>query len=255
MQKMPQLRCRPAGRPVRLRHGSHHTYAPNRAHPSGENARQPIMNLKQKRKAAVDSAQAIITKAPAAAWDLTADERRQLEAKAAQFEALSKTIDEADRDGDLISKMNALGGDLPRGRPGHRSSLLQGRGGQGPPDLGGQRSQREGPDRRRLPDHRDRGPAADRAVGTPRRQPARSPPARVVAENFSYLRQTVRTNNAAPVATGALKPTSISTLARVESRLRVIAHLSDRSRSTGSRTLCPSASLWSPRRSAVFVTR
>lgn len=44
---------------------------------------------------------------------------------------------------------------------------------------------------------------------------------------FSYLRQTVRTNNAAPVADGAVKPTSIFTFAEVEDRCRVIAHLSE----------------------------
>lgn len=43
---------------------------------------------------------------------------------------------------------------------------------------------------------------------------------------FAYLRQTVRTNNAAVVAQGAKKPTSIYTLARVDDRVRTIAHLS-----------------------------
>ncbi|WP_146031804.1 phage major capsid protein [Arthrobacter sp. AFG7.2] len=45
--------------------------------------------------------------------------------------------------------------------------------------------------------------------------------------SFSFLRQTVRTNNAAPVADGALKPTSVYSLAEVEDRVRVIAHLSE----------------------------
>ncbi|KPC79533.1 phage major capsid protein [Streptomyces sp. NRRL S-4] len=44
---------------------------------------------------------------------------------------------------------------------------------------------------------------------------------------FSYLRQTVRTNNAAVVAPGAKKPTSVYTLARVDDRVRTIAHLSE----------------------------
>jgi hypothetical protein len=43
----------------------------------------------------------------------------------------------------------------------------------------------------------------------------------------SYLRQTSRTNNAAPVAEGALKPTSLYGLSRVQEEARVIAHLSD----------------------------
>ncbi|WP_164202923.1 phage major capsid protein [[Micrococcus luteus] ATCC 49442] len=45
--------------------------------------------------------------------------------------------------------------------------------------------------------------------------------------SFSFLRQTVRTNNAAPVPDGALKPTSVYSLAEVEDRVRVIAHLSE----------------------------
>lgn len=44
---------------------------------------------------------------------------------------------------------------------------------------------------------------------------------------FSYLRQTVRDNKAAPVADGALKPTSLYTFEEVEDRYRVIAHLSE----------------------------
>ncbi|WP_405645892.1 phage major capsid protein [Streptomyces sp. NBC_00019] len=44
---------------------------------------------------------------------------------------------------------------------------------------------------------------------------------------FGYLRQTVRTNNAAPVARGALKPTSVYTWERIDDRTRTIAHLSE----------------------------
>lgn len=44
---------------------------------------------------------------------------------------------------------------------------------------------------------------------------------------YSYLRQTVRTNNAAPVAVGAVKPTSVMTLTRVNGTLETVAHLSE----------------------------
>lgn len=50
-------------------------------------------------------------------------------------------------------------------------------------------------------------------------------PAMQTSVEFAYLRQTTRTNNAAPVARGALKPTSTYEIDRVEDRLRVIAHL------------------------------
>lgn len=44
---------------------------------------------------------------------------------------------------------------------------------------------------------------------------------------FGYMRQTVRTNNAAPVARAALKPTSVYTWERIDDRTRTIAHLSE----------------------------
>ena len=44
---------------------------------------------------------------------------------------------------------------------------------------------------------------------------------------FAYMRQTTRTNNAAVVAESALKPTSVYTVTRVESKLEVVAHLSE----------------------------
>ena len=44
---------------------------------------------------------------------------------------------------------------------------------------------------------------------------------------YGYLRQTSRVNRAAPVARGALKPTSDLEIERVEQELQVIAHLSN----------------------------
>jgi HK97 family phage major capsid protein len=44
---------------------------------------------------------------------------------------------------------------------------------------------------------------------------------------FEYFRQTVRTNNAAPVADSGLKPTSVVTTTAVTDRARVVAHLSE----------------------------
>lgn len=42
-----------------------------------------------------------------------------------------------------------------------------------------------------------------------------------------YLRQTTRTNNAAPVAEGGVKPTSVYTVSQVDGSLHVIAHISE----------------------------
>ncbi|MBF6233432.1 phage major capsid protein [Nocardia farcinica] len=44
---------------------------------------------------------------------------------------------------------------------------------------------------------------------------------------YTYLRQTARTNNAAPVAMGATKPTTVLGLTEVEAELHVVAHLSE----------------------------
>lgn len=45
--------------------------------------------------------------------------------------------------------------------------------------------------------------------------------------SFGYLRQTVRTNNAAEVATGTLKPVSTFTLERVNDTVKVFAHVTE----------------------------
>ena len=46
-------------------------------------------------------------------------------------------------------------------------------------------------------------------------------------DGFSYVRETARTSNAAVVAKGGLKPTSSSTIDRIEDRCRTVAHLSN----------------------------
>lgn len=53
------------------------------------------------------------------------------------------------------------------------------------------------------------------------------PVTQVTAPTFTYLRQTTRTNNAAPVAPFGLKPTSIYGLTQYDGKLRVFAHVSE----------------------------
>jgi HK97 family phage major capsid protein len=52
-------------------------------------------------------------------------------------------------------------------------------------------------------------------------------PAVVVSPVYRYMRQTTRTNNAAPVASGAQKPISVYGLTPTEGRLHVLAHVSE----------------------------
>lgn len=49
----------------------------------------------------------------------------------------------------------------------------------------------------------------------------------VPGNEYSFVRQVVRTNNAAPVADGATKPTSVYTYQEVSGQVQVIAHLSE----------------------------
>lgn len=49
----------------------------------------------------------------------------------------------------------------------------------------------------------------------------------IPGNEFEYLRQSTRTDNAAAVADGATKPTSVYTLASIQDRARVYAHLSE----------------------------
>jgi HK97 family phage major capsid protein len=63
-------------------------------------------------------------------------------------------------------------------------------------------------------------------------QPATSllsvlPVTQQISPQFSYIRQSVRTNAAAIVAEGAVKPTSTYTVVRIDDKLDVIAHLSE----------------------------
>lgn len=53
-------------------------------------------------------------------------------------------------------------------------------------------------------------------------------PRLVETDQYSFLRETVRTHAAAPVATGALKPTSVYSVARLDATVKTIAHLSER---------------------------
>ncbi len=52
-------------------------------------------------------------------------------------------------------------------------------------------------------------------------------PLRIVTPSYAFLRQSVRTLNAAPVAPGGTKPTSTVSVQSVENRLRVVAHISE----------------------------
>lgn len=67
------------------------------------------MDLEKKRAEVIASAQGIIQGAKAAARDLTADERTQLEAKRAEVEDLTRKIEQAAADASLMKQFDAFG--------------------------------------------------------------------------------------------------------------------------------------------------
>ncbi|MFC9838962.1 phage major capsid protein [Rhodococcus sp. NPDC127530] len=65
------------------------------------------------------------------------------------------------------------------------------------------------------------------ALGKPAQSLLDVLPVQIRAPKYTYLRQSTRTNNAAPVADGGTKPTSVLGLIQVDAELRVVAHLSE----------------------------
>lgn len=188
------------------------------------------MNIKAQRRHAIEAAQALIAKARAESRDLTSSERSELQAKHDEVMDLTRRIEAAEKGDDLVAQMDKLAvGSGLLGKDGRDTGTLSFKGvaekvlhtAEGSP--------------RRIKSLIAAGSQTVETVGQPLVAQWERPvgdllqvlPSKQVPENFSYLRQTVRTNNAAPVAVGALKPTSVFTLARVESKLRVIAHLSE----------------------------
>jgi Phage capsid family len=53
------------------------------------------------------------------------------------------------------------------------------------------------------------------------------PTVRIESDKAQFVRQSVRTNNAAPVAAGGTKPTSVFTIERIEAPVRTIAHVTE----------------------------
>ena len=187
-----------------------------------------MTTLREQQRAAVKAAQGIIGQAQRERRQLTSTEQAALSQKNADVQRLAALIEESDADAKLMKSLEALGS--TRGGNGDLSTALSFKG----------VADRilHGPDGDEPRNIKSLIAAGSQAVETTdvgltvlkERPPVsfmESIPAEEVAENFSYLRQTTRTNNAAPVAAGGLKPTSIFTLTRVEGRLRVVAHISE----------------------------
>ncbi len=181
------------------------------------------MNLKAQRAAALKAAQDIVKKAQAEGRDLSADEQQTLASKTSEIEDLDRKIKSAD----LVSRIGALPGTDTGSSSGASTKSAWAR------DVASRITEVVG-------DHGvkaittggiDIPQVISPAVTTPALKPNRLlellTTKTLDGNEFEYLRQTVRTNNAAVVADNATKPTSVYTFEEASGRARVIAHLSE----------------------------
>lgn len=203
------------------------------------------MNLKQQREAAIAAAQQIVDRAKAAGRDFTESEQAETKGHFAEAERLAALIDRAEKSAALVT---AIGGLEPNevswSHDGYQPAGLSA--GAKVLALTGTAAKVHA------------GQIASKALGTTggfgtkavletgsvvTPVPLQSGiieqgkvPASLLemlpvtvrsGPTYRYLRQTARTNNAAIVAAGGTKPTSVFTIEEVDGKLEVFAHLSE----------------------------
>lgn len=181
------------------------------------------MNLKTQRAATVQAAQDIVAKAKAENRDLTKTEVDQIEAHVAEVKSIDKKI-EGQATMDAIGKLWA-GEDT-----GRKHLALIGRGAKAAAHAivegmvdGTKALVPAGTVTTTVPTL-ETITETGRPLGTLLEA---LPLVQHATPTYRYLRQTARTNNAAPVAVGGTKPTSVMSLTPVDSALTVIAHMSE----------------------------
>jgi HK97 family phage major capsid protein len=188
------------------------------------------MNLKEQLAALQKAMAAIVAGAKSAGRDLTASEISDLEAKADQALDLKAKIDHAAKSDELIARLGAMPGDGAESAPGKSANwgeiaaeAMQKRAGEyGIKALIG--TTVDTPAVITNPVLLPEVPTSvlDLIPTSPFQQNGTD-----TTNTFTYARQTTRTNNAAAVADGGQKPTSIYTFTEIEDRLRVYAHVSE----------------------------
>jgi HK97 family phage major capsid protein len=202
------------------------------------------MNLKQKRAELMAKAQQTIDGAKAAGVELTTEEAAAIEGLIAEIKTIDDKLAEQLKGDQLLSALGVITGGEP--------------GGSVDPSTGEPKSGRKGyldvsaKSFAGLADRAARGMLFDNTFGQKALLPAgqtvvsvqvrpeiatsAKPMSELLAllpavtqssPVFRYLRQTDRTNNAAVVAPGALKPVSTYGLTPIEGQLQVIAHVSE----------------------------
>lgn len=181
---------------------------------------------------AAKAARVIAEKAENEGRPMTSTERAEFDAKFTEATEAKAAADRAKKDADVFAAMDKLTRDIGGAKsPGTASAWAKDaaeRITKAMPEVGGQKALVSGSIG--VPNVIDPNVVRIGTVPTAILDLLPMRPADSVGEGgntFSFLRQTVRTNNAAVVADGALKPTSVFTLAEIEDRFRVIAHLSE----------------------------
>lgn len=171
--------------------------------------------------------------------ELTTEESDLIEKHLTDADQLSKTIEAHTKSADILARLNAMaprdtdlrpdGASPAPGKPGDGQRLTFGKGmaaGLTAKILGDTGTKALAPSGATVVNQEFKPDPV--ALG----KPALSlldllPVVQHTTQEFAYLRQTVRTNNAAVVAAGDVKPTSVYSVERVEDSLDVIAHLSE----------------------------
>lgn len=193
--------------------------------------KENLMNLRQKREAAYKAAQAIIDGASAAGRDLTSSESSETKRLIEEVKEFDGQIARAEEQGKLIEQFSTRGpstdgekGFLSLAGSGSKaiaSNLAKGM--TGTNSRGQKALLPSGESVTTVPILAE----SPIALGRPAVSLFDALPSVVVPREYGYLRQAVRTNNAAPVEPGDTKPTSIYELERISSHLVVIAHVSE----------------------------
>lgn len=191
--------------------------------------------LRADAKTHTEAARAIAAKAQSEGRDLTDDERAEVESLVASIKGITSRIEAINADETLTKALGDLGdGPISFDKYGQGGGeyVPAGKGSQWARQVAGKliaRADRHGV--KALTSGTIEIPAPIAPIvdlpGRPTSLLDLIPRRRLTSNTFEFIRQTLRTNNAAPVADGATKPTSAYTVTDVEGRARVWAHLSE----------------------------
>lgn len=187
------------------------------------------MNLKEQRATALNQAQDIVNAAKAASRELTSDEQVKVKGYMAEIERLDVKFEECRKSEDLVRRLSGAATPHMDSDPNDGHSAKSGSA-WAKSVLDNMRTVAAGVGVKALLSGEISTPPAVTVAplpDIPTRLLDLVPREALGEQTFSYLRQTVRTNNADVVADNALKPTSTYTFEEIEDRARVIAHLSE----------------------------